>query len=111
MRNRTRRPLVQILALAIGLSVQIPAAQIYAAQIAVQQGPEYGPPNGTLLIAGAGGRDAAIDGRFIELGGGPTSAESGAGAGVRRAGSSSYRLPAGTTIRTATSGSTTRIRS
>ncbi len=65
MRNRTRRLLVPILALAIGLSVQIPAAQIYA-----QEAPEYGPPNGTLLIAGGGVRDAAIYERFIELGGG-----------------------------------------
>ena len=70
MRNRTRRPLVPILALTIGLTVQIPAAQIYAAQIAVQQAPEYGPPNGTLLIAGGGVRDDAIYERFIELGGG-----------------------------------------
>ena len=69
MRNRIRHLLVPALApalaLAIGLSAQIPAAQIYA-----QQTPEYGPANGTLLIAGGGVRDAAIFERFIELGGG-----------------------------------------
>jgi len=70
MRNRTRRLLVPILALAIGLSVQIPAAQIYAAQIAVQQAPEYGPPNGTLVIVGGSWAGTGIMERFIELGGG-----------------------------------------
>ena len=69
MRNRIRHllapGLAPTLALAIGLSVQIPAAQV-----AAEQTPEYGPPNGTLLIAGGGVRDAAIYERFIELGGG-----------------------------------------
>ena len=65
MRNRIRHLLVPALALTIGLSAQIPAAQI-----AAQQAPEYGPPNGTLLIAGGGVRDEAIYERFIELGGG-----------------------------------------
>ena len=69
MRNRIRHllapGLAPTLALAIGLSVQIPTAQV-----AAQQAPEYGPPNGTLLIAGGGVRDAAIYERFIELGGG-----------------------------------------
>ena len=69
MRNRIRHllapGLAPTLALAIGLSVQIPAAQV-----AAEQTPEYGPPNGTLLIAGGGVRDAVIYERFIELGGG-----------------------------------------
>ena len=69
MRNRIRHllapGLTPTLALAIGLSVQIPTAQV-----AAEQAPEYGPPNGTLLIAGGGVRDAAIYERFIELGGG-----------------------------------------
>ncbi|MCH2623105.1 MAG: cyanophycinase [Acidimicrobiales bacterium] len=69
MRNRIRHllapGLAPTLALAIGLSIQIPTAQV-----AAQQAPEYGPPNGTLLIAGGGVRDAAIYERFIELGGG-----------------------------------------
>jgi cyanophycinase len=65
MRNRIRHLFVPTLALAIGLSVQLPASQVSA-----QQAPEYGPPNGTLLIAGGGVRDAAIFERFIELGGG-----------------------------------------
>ena len=63
MRNRIRHLLV--LALAMGLSAQIPAAQVHA-----QQATEYGPANGTLVIAGGGLRDAAIFERFIELGGG-----------------------------------------
>ncbi|HAB30709.1 MAG TPA: peptidase S51 [Gemmatimonadetes bacterium] len=69
MRNRIRHllapGLAPTLALAIGLSVQISTAHV-----AAQQAPEYGPPNGTLLIAGGGVRDAAIYERFIELGGG-----------------------------------------
>ncbi len=69
MRNRIRHllapGLAPTLALAIGLSVQIPTALV-----AAQQAPEFGPPNGTLLIAGGGVRDAAIYERFIELGGG-----------------------------------------
>ena len=48
MRSRIRHLLVPVLALAIGLSAQIPAAQIHA-----QQATEYGPANGTLVIGAA----------------------------------------------------------
>ncbi len=69
MRSRTplqlAPTLIPTLALAIGLSIQIPTAQIYA-----QEAPEYGPPTGTLVIVGGGLRDAGILERFIELGGG-----------------------------------------
>ncbi len=63
MWNRIRQVLVPTLALAIGLSAQIPTAQIYA-----QQAPEYGPPTGTIVIVGVGLRDAGIFELFIELG-------------------------------------------
>ncbi len=60
------RSRVPILALTIGLSAQFPTAQIHA-----QQATEYGPPNGTLVIAGGGSMDGTgIVERFIELGGG-----------------------------------------
>ena len=66
MRNRIRHPLVPTLALAIGLSAQVPTAQIYP-----QQAPEYGPATGTLVIVGGGSMDGTgIIERFIELGGG-----------------------------------------
>ncbi len=66
MRSRMSPPLVPILALAIGLSVQIPTAQIYA-----QEAPQYGPPAGTLVIVGGGSMGGTgIVERFIELGGG-----------------------------------------
>ena len=65
-RSRTLHLLVPILALTIGLSAQLPTAQIHA-----QQATEYGPPNGTLVIAGGGSMDGTgIVERFIELGGG-----------------------------------------
>ncbi len=65
-RSRTLHLLVPILALTIGLSAQLPTAQILA-----QQATEYGPPNGTLVIAGGGSMNGTgIVERFIELGGG-----------------------------------------
>jgi cyanophycinase len=36
-----------------------------------QEPPEYGPPNGALLIVGGGSMDQALYDRFIELAGGP----------------------------------------
>ena len=65
MRSRTLQ-LVPTLALAIGLSAQVPSAQIHA-----QQAPEYGPSTGTLVVAGGGPLNGTgIFERFIELGGG-----------------------------------------
>ena len=66
MMNRIPLPVVPTLAFAIGLSVQVPAARI-----AAQEAPEYGPPTGTLVIAGGGSMNGTgIFQRFIELGGG-----------------------------------------
>jgi len=65
MRSRTLQ-MVPTLVLAIGLSAQVPSAQIHA-----QQAPEYGPSTGTLVIAGGGPLNGTgIFERFIELGGG-----------------------------------------
>jgi len=45
---------------------------LLAAAIAFsQEVPEYGPPNGSLVIVGGNMRDPAIPARFIELAGGP----------------------------------------
>jgi cyanophycinase len=44
---------------------------IFAAASFSQEAPEYGPPNGTLLIVGGNMRDPAIASKFIELAGGP----------------------------------------
>ena len=46
-------------------------ALLVAALSFSQEVPEYGPPNGTLLIVGGNMRDPAIAERFIQLAGGP----------------------------------------
>ena len=61
MKSRILALLIPTLLLAIGLSAQVNA----------QEATEYGPPNGTLVIAGGGSMDGTgIVERFIELGGG-----------------------------------------
>ncbi len=66
MRSRPLHLLGPTLALTIGLSAQIPTARIHA-----QRATEYGPPTGTLVIAGGGNLNGTgLFERFIELGGG-----------------------------------------
>ena len=52
-----------------------PPALVFALLVAAlsfsQEVPEYGPPNGTLVIVGGNMRDPAIAERFIQLAGGP----------------------------------------
>ena len=57
-------------------SIRLPhPALVFALLVAAlsfsQEVPEYGPPNGTLLIVGGNMRDPAIAERFIQLAGGP----------------------------------------
>jgi cyanophycinase len=66
MKSRTRGAPFTILALLIGLSLQIHTAQARA-----QQTPEYGSPTGTIILVGGGSTNGTgIVERFIELGGG-----------------------------------------
>lgn len=46
-------------------------ALLIAAAAFSQEAPEYGPPNGALVIAGGNLKDPAIYNRFIQLAGGP----------------------------------------
>jgi cyanophycinase len=66
MKSRTRGAPFTILALLIGLSLQIHTAQAHT-----QQTPEYGSPTGTIILVGGGSTNGTgIVERFIELGGG-----------------------------------------
>lgn len=48
------------------------AALLFAASLTAQELPEYGPPNGTLVVVGGGNLEGTgIQEKFIELAGGP----------------------------------------
>lgn len=64
MRHRTLSLAAAILLLTV----------IHTARLATQEAPEYGPPKGTLVIAGGGGMEGTgIVEKFIQLAGGPES--------------------------------------